>query len=98
MPQLNVAILTVIIAILPTVTVYRAFQVKTNADYQVAGLSLSAFVLVLTLLTSWIPAGSLFTGAVNAYENGFAALRQPARGWLELLLIYFIAPGARKFG
>jgi SSS family solute:Na+ symporter/sodium/proline symporter len=63
----------------------------------VAGRSLPAFVLVLTLLTSWIGAGSLFAGAENAYRNGFAALWQPAGGWLGLLLIYFIAPRARKF-
>src|SRR5438874_1364509 len=63
----------------------------------VAGRSLPAVVLVLTLLTSWIGAGSLFAGAENAYKNGFAAVRQPAGGWLGLLLIYFIAPRARKF-
>ena len=72
-------------------------RVKTKADYLVAGRSLPAFVLVLTLLTSWIGAGSLFAGAENAYKNGFAALWQPAGGWLGLLLIYFIAPRARKF-
>ena len=79
------------------VALYRTFQVKTKADYLVAGRSLPAVVLVLTLLTSWIGAGSLFAGAENAYKNGFAALWQPAGGWLGLLLIYFIAPRARKF-
>ena len=54
-------------------------------------------MLVLTWLTSWIGAGSLCAGAENAYRNGFAALWQPAGGWLGLLLIYFIAPRARKF-
>ncbi len=77
--------------------IYRTTQVKTKADYLVAGRSLPAVVLVLTLLTSWIGAGSLFAGAENAYKNGFAALWQPAGGWLGLLLIYFIAPRARKF-
>jgi solute:Na+ symporter, SSS family len=72
-------------------------RVRTKADYLVAGRSLPAVVLVLTLLTSWIGAGSLFAGAENAYKNGFAALWQPAGGWLGLLLIYFIAPRARKF-
>ncbi len=79
------------------VALYRTSQVKTKADYLVAGRSLPAVVLVLTLLTSWIGAGSLFAGAENAYKNGFAALWQPAGGWLGLLLIYFIAPRARKF-
>jgi SSS family solute:Na+ symporter/sodium/proline symporter len=97
MSQLYVAVLAVIVVALLAVAVFRMTRVKTKADYLVAGRSLPAIVLVLTLLTSWIGAGSLFAGAENAYKNGFAALWQPAGGWLGLLLIYFIAPRARKF-
>jgi SSS family solute:Na+ symporter/sodium/proline symporter len=97
MSQLYVVVLAVIVIALLAVAVYRTFLVKTKADYLVAGRSLPAAVLVLTLLTSWIGAGSLFAGAENAYRNGFASLWQPAGGWLGLLLIYFIAPRARKF-
>jgi SSS family solute:Na+ symporter/sodium/proline symporter len=97
MSQLYVLVLVVIVAALLAVALYRTSQVRTKADYLVAGRSLPAVVLVLTLLTSWIGAGSLFAGAENAYKNGFAALWQPAGGWLGLLLIYFIAPRARKF-
>ena len=97
MSPLYVAVLAVITVVLLAVALYRASQAKTKADYLVAGRSLPAAVLVLTLLTSWIGAGSLFAGAENAYRNGFAALWQPAGGWLGLLLIYFIAPRARKF-
>ncbi len=97
MSALYVAVLVAITATLLAVAVARALRVKTKADYLVAGRSLSAWVLVLTLLTSWIGAGSLFAGAENAYRNGFAALWQPAGGWLGLVLIYFIAPRARKF-
>src|ERR1700739_1514317 len=97
MSQLYVIVLAVIVVVLLSVAIYRSSQVKTKADYLVAGRSLPAIVLVLTLLTSWIGAGSLFAGAENAYRNGFAALWQPAGGWLGVLLIYFIAPRARKF-
>lgn len=97
MSQLYVVVLAVIVLVLLGVALYRTSRVKTKADYLVAGRSLPAVVLVLTLLTSWIGAGSLFAGAENAYKNGFAALWQPAGGWLGLLLIYFIAPRARKF-
>jgi len=97
MSSLYVICLVVISAALMGVSIFRASLVKTKADYLVAGRSLPALVLVLTLLTSWIGAGSLFAGAENAYRNGFAALWQPAGGWLGLLLIYFIAPRARKF-
>ena len=96
MSQLYVVVLAIIVAVLLAVAIYRTSRVKTKADYLVAGRSLPAVVLVLTLLTSWIGAGSLFAGAENAYRNGFAALWLPAGGRLGLLLIYFIAPRARK--
>ena len=92
-----VVVLAIIVVALLAVALSRMAKVKTKADYLVAGRSLPAVVLVLTLLTSWIGAGSLFAGAENAYKNGFAALWQPAGGWLGLLLVYFIAPRARKF-
>src|ERR1700738_2240898 len=97
MSQLYVIVLVIIVTALMAVAIYRTSRVKTKADYLVAGRSLPALVLVLTLLPSWIGAGSLFAGAENAYRNGFAALWLPAGGWLGLLLIYFIAPRARKF-
>ncbi len=97
MSQLYVVVLIIIAVALLSVAVYRTLQVKTKADYLVAGRSLPAVVLVLTLLTSWIGAGSLFAGAESAYRNGFAALWIAAGGWLGLLLIYFIAPRARRF-
>lgn len=97
MSQLYVVVLAVIVLILLAVAIQRTFRVRTKDDYLVAGRSLPALVLVLTLLTSWIGAGSLFAGAESAYRNGFAALWIPAGGWVGLLLIYFIAPRARKF-
>ena len=97
MSYLYVTVLAVIVITLLSVSLYRTSRVKTKTDYLVAGRSLPAIVLVLTLLSSWIGGGSLFGGAANAYKNGFAALWQPAGGWLALLLIYFIAPRARKF-
>src|SRR5580698_8488709 len=95
--NLYIIVLGLIVLALLSVSVARLGKVKTKADYLVAGRSLPAIVLVFTLLSSWIGAGSLFAGAENAYKNGFAALWQPAGGWLGLLLIYFIAPRARKF-
>jgi SSS family transporter len=97
MLNLYAVVLTVIVAALLTVSVWQMRKVKTKADYLVAGRSLPAYVLVFTLLSSWIGAGSLFAGAENAFRNGFAALWQPAGGWAGLLIIYFVAPRARKF-
>lgn len=95
--NLYAAVISVIVFALLTVSLARLGKVKTKADYLVAGRSLPAFVLVFTLLSSWIGSGSLLGGAENAYKHGFVALWQAAGGWAGLLLIYFIAPRARKF-
>jgi solute:Na+ symporter, SSS family len=95
--NLYAGVLAIIVLTLLTVSLTRLGKVKTKADYLVAGRSLPAFVLVFTLLSSWIGSGSLLGGAENAYRHGFAALWQGAGGWAGLALIYFIAPRARRF-
>src|ERR1700735_4442941 len=95
--NLYAIVLSAIVVTLLTVSLTRLSKVKTKADYLVAGRTLPAFVLIFTLLSSWIGSGSLLGGAENAYRHGFAALWQAGGGWLGLLLIYFIAPRARKF-
>jgi SSS family solute:Na+ symporter len=94
---LYAVVLGVIVVTLLAVSLARLSRTKTKADYLVAGRSLPAFVLVFTLLSSWIGSGSLLGGAENAYKHGFPALWQAAGGWAGLALIYFIAPRARKF-
>lgn len=97
MSPLYTIVLGAIIVSLLAVSLSRLGRVKTKADYLVAGRTLPAFVLIFTLLSSWIGSGSLLGGAENAYQHGFAALWQAGGGWAGLLLIYFIAPRARKF-
>ncbi len=92
-----VIVLVAIVVTLLAVSLARVGGVKTKADYLVAGRSLPAFVLIFTLLSSWIGSGSLLAGAEAAYHHGFAALWLAAGGWFGLLLIYFIAPRARRF-
>jgi SSS family solute:Na+ symporter len=95
--NLYAAVIGAIVLVLLTVSLGRLGKVKTKADYLVAGRTLPAFVLIFTLLSSWIGSGSLLGGAENAYKHGFVALWQAGGGWAGLLLIYFIAPRARKF-
>src|ERR1700741_4731639 len=94
---LYAGVLGVIVLSLLAVSLSRLKKTKTKDDYLVAGRSLPAVVLVFTLLSSWIGSGSLLGGAENAYKHGFVALWQAGGGWTGLLLIYFIAPRARKF-
>src|ERR1700749_916164 len=94
--NLYVVVLGIIVVTLLGVSLARLGKVKTKADYLVAGRSLPAFVLVFTLLSSWIGSGSLLGGAENAYKHGFVAVWQGGGGWGGLLLMYFIAPRGRK--
>jgi SSS family solute:Na+ symporter/sodium/proline symporter len=95
--NLYAAVIGVIVLVLLSVSLGRLGKVKTKADYLVAGRTLPAFVLIFTLLSSWIGSGSLLGGAENAYKHGFVSLWQAGGGWAGLLLIYFIAPRARKY-
>jgi SSS family solute:Na+ symporter len=90
-------VLAIVVGTLCVVTIIQTRSVKNQADFLVAGRKLPWPVLVFTLLSSWIGAGSLFAGGENAYRNGFAALWQPAGGWVGLIVIALIAGRARRF-
>lgn len=95
--MIYITVIAAVIAVLSTVTVLKALKVRNQTDFLVAGRKLPWGVLVFTLLCSWIGAGSLFAGAENAYQNGFAAMWQPAGGWVGLIVISTVAGRARRF-
>jgi SSS family solute:Na+ symporter/sodium/proline symporter len=95
--MIYITVIAAVVLVLIAVTIHKTLSIRSKADFMVAGRKLPWGVLVFTLLSSWIGAGSLFGGAENAYKNGFAALWQPAGGWFGLILIYFIAARARRF-
>jgi SSS family solute:Na+ symporter/sodium/proline symporter len=94
--MIYILVVSAVIAVLTAVTILKARGVRSQADFLVAGRRLPWPVLVFTLLSSWIGAGSLFAGGENAYRNGFAALWQPAGGWIGLIVIWKIAGRARR--
>ncbi len=95
--MIYIVAVTIVLVVLCGVTIFQASRVKNESDFLVAGRTLSWPVLVFTLLSSWIGAGSLLGGAENAYRNGFFALWQSFGGWLGLLIIAFVAGRARAF-
>src|SRR5258705_4398971 len=90
-------VLCLVVATLCGVTLVKTLGLKTRSDFMVAGRKLPWPVLVFTLLSSWIGAGSLLGGGENAYRNGFVALWQEAGGWVGLIVIAMIAGRARRF-
>jgi SSS family solute:Na+ symporter len=74
----------------------RTRAVRSEEDFLVAGRSLPAWVLVFTLLSTWIGSGSLFGSAGLGYRSGFSALWQSAGAWVGIVIIYFLAPRVRR--
>lgn len=95
--MIYITVIVAVVTVLSAVTIWKTVMVRDHADFLVAGRKLPWAVLVFTLLSSWIGAGSLFAGGENAYRNGFAALWQPLGGWIGLILIWRLAGRARRF-
>ena len=77
---------------------YKVRSVKNSADFMVAGRTLPWYILVGTLLATWMGSGSLFSGAGLGYRNGLAGLWSSGGAWLGIALIYFITRRIRNFG
>lgn len=75
----------------------KARQIKSQADFSLAGRGLSTFVLVGTLLATWIGTGSIFGNAEETYRVGVAAFLIPVSGALGILALYYLAPRIRGF-
>ncbi|MGH7458201.1 MAG: sodium:solute symporter family protein [Longimicrobiaceae bacterium] len=96
----NPYLLTIILYLLALLGVgaWKSRSVEDSADFMVAGRRLGWFVLVGTLLATWIGSGSLFGGAGLGYRNGLAGLWSSAGAWAGIVLVYFIARRIRNFG
>jgi SSS family solute:Na+ symporter len=93
-----IAAILLYLLLLTAVGVWKARSVKSSADFMVAGRSLHWFVLVGTLLATWIGNGSLFGGAGLGWRNGLAGVWSSAGAWVGILLVYLIARRIRAFG
>lgn len=83
--------------VLTGIGIYKSRQVKTQADFAVAGRSLSPWVLVCTMLAAWIGTGSIVGNAGMTYQSGLAALILPIGSVIGMMLLTRIAPRARNY-
>jgi len=79
------------------VGVWKSRKVKTQADFAVAGRRLSPWVLVGTMLATWIGTGSILGNAGKTYETGAAAFILPIGGVLGIAILTRIAGRVRGF-
>lgn len=89
------ASIVVYLLLLGCIGVYKARQVKTEDDFEVAGRTLSPWIMVCTMLAVWIGTGSIVGNAEKTYEVGFAVLLVPAGSFFGMILLAMIASKAR---
>ncbi|MEM7106855.1 MAG: sodium:solute symporter family protein [Bacteroidota bacterium] len=82
--------------ILVGIIVYKSRSVKTEEDFVVAGRGVPVYLLVGTLVCTWIGSGSLFGTAGLTFRSGFSELWFSAGAWIGIILVYFIAARVRK--
>jgi Na+/proline symporter len=82
--------------VLTGIGIYKSRQVKTQADFSVAGRTLSPWILVCTMLACWIGTGSIVGNAGKTYEVGMSALWLPCGTFIGMILLSFIATRARN--
>lgn len=73
-------------------------KLKKKEDFLVAGRSLTAPILVGTLLATWIGSGDIFSVSDLSYNHGFSSLIGSSGGWIGIIIAYFIAGRVRRFG
>ena len=83
--------------ILIGVGLYKAGKINTQADFSVAGRNLSPWVLVGTMLATWMGTGSILGNAGKTYETGVAALMLPIGSILGIILLTRIAGKVRDY-
>ncbi|SVB07828.1 uncharacterized protein METZ01_LOCUS160682 [marine metagenome] len=83
--------------ILIGVGLYKAGKINTQADFSVAGRNLSPWVLVGTMLATWMGTGSILGNAGKTYETGMAALMLPIGSILGIILLTRIAGKVRDY-
>lgn len=73
-------------------------RIKHKEDFLVAGRTLTAPVLVGTLLATWIGSGDIFSVSDLSYNHGYSSLIGSGGGWIGILIVFFIAGRVRRFG
>ncbi len=89
-------VVIVYVLILLGISVYKSRTVKSADDFIVAGRSVPVYMLVATLVCTWIGSGSLFGTSGLTFRTGLSELWFSAGAWLGILVIYFIAARVRR--
>jgi SSS family solute:Na+ symporter/sodium/proline symporter len=94
--SLLVAVVVLYPLILIGISMWRAKGVTSHDDFMVAGRGVPVYMLVGTLVCTWIGSGSLFGASGLAYRTGISELWFSFGAWAGMIVAYFIAGRVRR--
>jgi SSS family solute:Na+ symporter/sodium/proline symporter len=94
--MIYIAVVTTYVLILLGISVYKSRSVKSSDDFMIAGRSVPVYLLVATLVCTWIGSGSLFGTAGLTFRTGVSELWFSAGAWIGILVVYLIAARVRR--
>ncbi len=95
--MLHIAVISLYLFTLIGIGVFKSRKIKTQSDFSVAGRTLTPWILVGTMLATWIGTGSILGNAGKTYDTGMAALILPLGGVLGIFLLTKIAGKVRSY-
>lgn len=94
--MIYIAVVTTYVLILLGISVYKSRSVHSADDFMVAGRNVPVYLLVATLVCTWIGSGSLFGTAGLTFRTGVSELWFSAGAWIGILVVYLIAARVRR--
>lgn len=94
--MIYIAVVTIYVLLLLGISIQKSRSVKSEDDFMVAGRNVPVYMLVATLVCTWIGSGSLFGSAGLTFRTGVSELWFSAGAWVGILIVYMIAARVRR--
>jgi SSS family solute:Na+ symporter/sodium/proline symporter len=94
--MIYIAVVSLYVLVLLGISVQKSRTVKTDEDFMVAGRGVPVYMLVATLVCTWIGSGSLFGTAGLTFRTGISELWFSSGAWVGILVVYLIAARVRR--
>ena len=94
--MIHIAVVCIYVLMLLGVSVYKSREIRTDEDFMVAGRSVPVYLLVATLVCTWIGSGSLFGSAGLTFRTGISALWFSSGAGVGILVVYLVAARVRR--
>ena len=94
--MIYIAIVSTYVLLLVGISLKKSRQIESADEFMVAGRSVPVYMLVATLVCTWIGSGSLFGTAGLTFRTGVSELWFSAGAWIGILVVYMIAARVRR--